>query len=213
MQYDLALLCHDARARIDVPAVPLSAIRNAATRRKTPLRRRAIIAVLLSALSIGAVAAAAVWQATHVYVGSSGPVDVYAHTMTIKLKNATAADLVSAARQVDFPVVLPTGLPAGTRLWEVGRADRRALMLSYNLPGAWRSSHHLLDIVLADPVIVGSAISDPYKQRLIVMRYKQPQRTVRWRVGGEDVIVDWHNLTRAELARMKQAMLTASAQK
>jgi hypothetical protein len=213
MQSDLTLLCREARAGIEVPAAPLDAIRNAASKRISPIRRRMIIAVFVSALSLGAVAAAAVWHATHVYVGSAGTLDVYAHAMTIKLNHATHADAVSAARQVDFPVVLPTGLPAGTQLRSVGRADRSAIMIGYDLPGVWRSSHHLLDVVLADPAIVGSAIMDPYKQRLIVMRYKQPQRTVRWRVGGEEVIVDWNNLTPAELARMKQAMLTASAQK
>jgi hypothetical protein len=213
MQYDLALLCRDARGGIDVPAIPLTAIRNAATQRSMPLRRRVIIAVLVSALSLGAVAAAAVWHATRVYVGNAGTLDVYAHTMTIRFGHATHADAVSAAHQVTFPVVLPTGLPAGTQLRQVGRADRSALMLSYDLPGAWRRSHHLLDVVLADPAIVGSAISDPYKQRLMVMRYKEPQRTVRWRVGGEEVIVDWNNLTPAELARMKQAMLNASTQR
>jgi hypothetical protein len=213
MQYDLTSLCQDARARIDVPSVPLRAIRKAARQRGTPLRRRTLFVVFAAALSLGAVAAAAVWHAMRVYVGSTGAVDIYyAHTMTIK-QHATQADAVSAARRVDFPVILPTGLPAATRLQSVARVERSVLMLDYDLPGAWRRSHHLLAVTLADPAIVGTTKSAPANVRWMMLHYDQRRRTVRWRVGGEEVIIAWNNFTPAELARMKEAMLKASTQR
>ena len=211
MHYEFEARCRDARAGIAVPPLHISAIRDAVAARR-PSRRPTFIVTVAATIALGAVAAAAAWQ-THVYVATNGTVNLYAHRMTVKFAAPTQrgaltqADALAAARQVDFPVVLPTGLPAGTRLTNVTRADTSAISLGYDLPGAWRRSHHLLNVVLANPVVVGST-RPPATARFIIERWLKPSHTVRWTVGGEDVIVSG-SLTSAELARLQAAMRAA----
>jgi hypothetical protein len=205
MQYDLAPVCRDARAHIDVPSVPLVAIRNAAA--KSAGRKTGWLAALVAGISVAAVAGAAA-IGTHVALERGGSTVISADRMVVNFKNPPATALQAAVRNANFHVTLPVGLPNGTQLKQLVSA-KGAIMLRYDLAGAWRASHHIAWIVLANPDLVGG-LGNAGKVSIKIPSHGKP---VRWRVGGEEVIVAWNNLTAAELARMKQAMLAASAQK
>jgi hypothetical protein len=201
MQSDLALLCREARGRIEVPAVPLAAIR--ATASVGAPRKAGWLTALVATFSIVAVAAGAAVLGTHITFDGSG-VQIIANKLEIHFKNPTEADVEAAVKQADFPVTLPSGLPDGAHLKQLWSSDG-AIMLLYNLPGAWRASHHVAWIVLANPEAVTSETEG--KLRLNLGPHGTP---MHWRVGDEEVIIAWNNFTPAEIARMKQAMLTAS---
>ncbi|HTU70420.1 MAG TPA: hypothetical protein VMF11_08850 [Candidatus Baltobacteraceae bacterium] len=214
MESELSARCHDAREHIVVPAVPLDAIRDAAQRpaaAKGRSLRRSWIAALLGAASLAAIAAgAAAWHETHVTFAHSGAVLVTADRMTAKFRNASTADALAAARSADFPVVLPAGLPPGSRLSSVFRAGPGAIVLGYALPGARRASRHPTFILLANPSSVSESSTSPAgKIRLRMPALGVPAfgSPIRWRVGGEDVIIGNNNFTPSELTHIKHAML------
>lgn len=217
MQSDLLALCRDARTRIDVPAVPLDAIRSAAQPdRIIPGRPRWKIWTLslLSVASIAAAAAAATWYGTHVTL-TSGAVTLSADRITAKFRNASSKDVSAAVRSANFPVILPAGLPNGTRMTSVFTAGPSAVMLGYSLPGAWRASRHLVYILLANPAIVSNSSSSTNPAGKITLRVPaldlpSSRPPIRWRVGGEEVIVGNNTLTPSELARVKNAMLASA---
>ncbi len=201
MQSDLGAICRGARARIDVPAAPLAAIRYAATLRVG--RNAGWITSLIASVSILAAAAGAAMLGTHIAFERDGKLLITANNIQVRFKNPTPADVGAAVRGANFPVTLPAGLPSGAKLKELWSSDG-AIMLLYDLPGAWRASHHIAWIVLANPSAV--ATSDVSgKMRLAFASQGKP---IHWRVGGEEVIIAMHNaMTPAELAHMKQAML------
>ena len=204
MQSDLSAICRNARARIDVPAVPLPAIRHGATVREP--RKAGWIMALIASIAIVAVAAAAEVLGTHITFERDGKMLITANNLQARFANPTKADVDAAARSANFPVTLPAGLPSGTklkRLW----SSAGAIMLLYDLPGAWRVSHHIAWIVLANPSTV-TASGAAERMRLALASQGEP---IHWRVGGEEVIIAMHNaMTPAELARIKQAMLRLS---
>jgi len=200
MQSDLALLCRDARTRIEVPAVPLTAIRHAAALPQP--RKPAWLSALLAGISIVAVATAAV-LGTHITFEPDGKLLITANNMQVRFANPTAADVEAAARGANFPVTLPAGLPNGAKLKGLWRSSG-TIMLLYDLPGAWRASHHVAWIVLANPSAIGFS-KTPGNMRLALASQGKP---IHWRVGGEEVIIAMRNaMTPAELAHMKRAML------
>jgi hypothetical protein len=201
MQSDLALLCRDARARIDVPAVPLTAIRSAAALPRP--RKLAWLAALVAGISIVAVATAAV-LATHIAFDRTGNmVQISSASLKMKFANPTAADVDAAVHGANFPVTLPAGLPSGTKLKALWSSDG-AIMLLYDLPGAWRASHHVAWILLANPSTVVSSDAGG-RMRVGFARQGKP---IHWRAGGEEVIIAMQNsMTSVELTRMKLAML------
>ena len=201
MQSDLALLCRDARARIDVPAVPLTAIRSAAALPRP--RKLAWLAALVAGISIVAVATAAV-LATHIAFDRTGNmVQISSASLKMKFANPPAADVDAAVHGANFPVTLPAGLPSGTKLKALWSSDG-AIMLLYDLPGAWRASHHVAWILLANPSTVVSSDAGG-RMRVGFARQGKP---IHWRAGGEEVIIAMQNsMTSVELTRMKLAML------
>lgn len=205
MQYDLALVCRDARAHIDVPTAPLAAIRASASERAP--RKAGWLTALIAGISIVSVAAAAA-LGTHVVLERNGGAVITADKFVGKFKDPTAADLQTAVRNSSFHVILPTGLPEGSQLKSI-ISSNGAVMLRYDLPGAWRASHHLTWIVLAN----ADAIGAPGVARKVTLKFGPHGNPTHWRIGGEEVIVAWNNFTPSEIARMKQAMLTASTLK
>jgi hypothetical protein len=204
MQYDLALVCRDARDRIDVPTAPMLAIRAKAS--EPAARKAGWATTLIASISIIAVAAGAAVLGTRVMIDRSGHVELVLNNPKMTYRNPSTADVEAAVRRANFPVRLPAGLPDGSRLAAVGASDG-AVMLLYNLPGEWRITHHSVWIVLANPEAVSSAGADGN----IRIRFGSVGKPIQWRVGGEEVIIVMHDaFTPAEIARMKQAMLAAS---
>ncbi len=231
MRSDFDDRCRGARELMPVPAIPLAAIRNAAAAEFRPhellgygKRRKGLITALLAGVSVAAVAAGAgVLSGTHVFFNLSGPTQLSTDRLD-RTKDPTAEDLRSAARHADFPVVLPAGLPAGTTPTELLTAGPSALLLQYNLPGAWRRSNHILDIVLANPETLGSSpkrARGTYSLEICGICSKVNPQALRvggvaaheglqWLIGHEGVIVLRSTLTPAELAHVKNAMIAQS---
>lgn len=85
----------------------------------------------------------------------------------------------------------------------------RALMLSYDLPGAGRRSNHLLTVVLANPAAYTAKPNDtrskpvPHSDDVMITERVSEQ----WTVGGEVVLLlPPSTMTVAEIAHMKRAM-------
>jgi hypothetical protein len=114
-------------------------------------------------------------------------------------------------------------LPQGAELISLGRAGTSAVLLQYNLPGAWRRSNHLQWIVLANPEAFGGApTSDEQKvnqsasrgnfritedgTRILFMQTTGSGGGVRFSAGREEVIVLKSLLTAPELAAFKRIM-------
>jgi hypothetical protein len=209
MRFDLESACRDARAGMAVPPVPLGAIRAGAERRPATSgkqRRNGLVAAVLAGVSVAAVAAAAeVLSGTHVSVVPSGAVLVSSERLTFA-KNPSADKLRAVTRQASFPVVLPAGLPDGTKLHTLALTGSSAVLLQYDLPGAWRRSNHVLTMVLADHKTLGAAPKRGRPGYVLELGGTPGNSAVRWTIGREEVFVLPGTLTAAELARIKRAM-------
>jgi hypothetical protein len=159
--------------------------------------------------SIAAIAAgAAVWKGQHVSFDRSGAIQLSGDQM-VWTKNPSIDDLRSAIRQAHFPVVLPAGLPMGSTLVALS-AGSDALLLRYDLPGAWRRADHILGIVLSKQMLsIDSATPERGKY---VLRFVGPTGRERdhWIVGNETVTILQSTLTPVELAHIKSAMIAQS---
>lgn len=204
MQSDFLTACQHTRERMEIPPAPTAAIRHAARNRGTEQgkHRRTVVAAFAASIFLVAVAAAAVLSRTHVQVMKSGWVHISSDTLTYT-KRPTEQQLRSAATKLDFPAILPTGLPAGSVLAGIARFGTEALVLQYNLPGSWRASHHLLKMVIAHRTASGVSVDGA--RTLYTLASKPVQ--AHWNVGQEEVIAVGYAATPAELANIKRAML------
>ncbi|HEY5426576.1 MAG TPA: hypothetical protein VIJ77_08515 [Candidatus Tumulicola sp.] len=166
---------------------------------------------MFSAVAIAA--AAEIYARTHVFLNSeSGIAPVIAvdpgTTGTVN-QHATDADLRAAAKRLDFPVVLPAGLPIGTTPFQLVVVGKSAMQITYDLPGAWRRSDHLLFVLLTnerDVVNLKGASVPAYARRGLPMQ-QHPRNILVWQVGNEVVVAMANNITMREMADMRRAML------
>jgi len=211
MQSNFGNSCQAARTRISVPTIPLASIRTAAEARSHSGRAkpwlRPLAAAFASVSVVASAAGAAVWS-THVSLTKAGTVILTGDSVHTT-RHPTSADLHSAAYRVDFPVVLPQGLPSDTKLSGLTRIGTSALVLTYDLPGAARRNNHLLGVVLASPASTTAVSNDarvkPMSHRDYTLNLGHARE--HWSVGAQDVLVlPPSTMTFAEIARMKQAM-------
>jgi hypothetical protein len=219
MQSSFELSSRAARAAIAVPPIPLDAIRHGAEYRPNKSagrRRRGVLAAAAASLSIVAVAAAAeMFGHVQISFEPSGAVRVAFDGTGGRLsqvQHPTEQDIRNAARALNFPAILPKGLPSGTTGAQVMVLGPGAMEIAYNLPGAWRRSNHLLFVILANPKSVASDSTTPPKSKFTIQQSGSTagSGTVRWMVGQEEVIVLKSTITAAELAHFK-AVMTAQA--
>lgn len=206
--------CQSAREFIAVPDVPMNVIRDGAQHLaiSTPKRRYGLIAAILASLSIVAVAAATELLGVRISFNPSGPMQVYAIGGKM-VPHPARADFQAAVDQVNFPVLLPMGLPAGTEPSGLFRAAKSAIFITYNLPGKWRRSNHILEVVLADPKVVATSNALPPLHMPMEFEMGGTARAggVLWHIGNEDVIVLKSTITASELAHFKSEMAAAAA--
>jgi hypothetical protein len=206
MHSDLPALCGKAREQIAVPPFPRAAIRAAAQNApNTAARRRSFFSAVALGLSLVAVAAAAdIAVQSHIRFTPSGGFVISSSAKMASRAIHSNAEVRAAAQHLNFPVVLPAGLPDGTRPTQLFTAGNDMLAVTYELPGAWRASHHHLWIFLINPASIG-------KYRAPLDRYRlhpggRGSEIGMWQVGGEQVIAVSNGLTRPEVERMKAAM-------
>jgi hypothetical protein len=219
MQSRFELSCKNARDGIAVPAIPLDAIRREVRQRpnqRTGLRRRSVVAAGVASLALVAVAAAAeMFGHVQISLNPSGTVHLSFDGLGGRwqpVRNPQRADIEKAAREMNFPVILPTGLPKGTDAEGLAVLGPGAMQIAYNLPGAWRRSNHLLFVILANPNSVApQGAKPPASKYTMQLGQTTGLGAVRWMVGQEEVIVLKSTITPSELAHFKAAM-TAQAQ-
>ncbi len=214
MRSDFEVSCKTARAAIAVPAIPLDAIRRAAHDRpsaRAGRRRRGVLAAALASVSIVAVAAAAeIFGHVQISLDPSGTANLYfdgTGGSWRPVRDPKEQDIQKAARAMNFPVILPKGLPEGTTAEGLMVMGPGAMQIAYNLPGASRRSNHLLFVILANPKSVAPGTA-PAPQSKFSMHFGQTKGlgAVRWMVGQEEVIVLKSTITAAELAHFKDVM-------
>jgi hypothetical protein len=208
MHSDLLERCQTARAQIEVPQFPLASIRAAADRAiARPPHQRSIAVAIVASLSLVALAAAAeIAQQTHVHFTPSGGFVISSDAGMTWRSIHSSAQILAAARRLDFPAVLPQGLPDGTKPTSLFTSGANMLYITYNLPGAQRRSHHWLSIFIADhATMMGSNAS-------VAKRYQLNLRDSIgfWRMGPEEVVIASNGLTQPELATIKRSMLQAA---
>jgi len=170
-----------------------------------------VAATVFSAVAIAV--AAEIYARTHVFLNSNGGmapvIAVDPGTAGTLNQHATDADLRAAAQRLDFPVVLPAGLPAGTTPFQLSVIGKSAMEITYDLPGAWRRSDHLLFVLLTnerDVVDLNGASVPANARRGLPMQ--QHLRTIQvWQVGHEVVVAMADNITMQEIDAMRRAML------
>jgi len=144
------------------------------------------------------------WKNVHVSFSPSGGSAIMAETMDSRLR-PSMEQVRAVAHRANFPVILPAdlpgdGLPLQVYTMQMKTGGQKAIVLTYNLPGAWRRQHHLLPIILASPEMLTSSPTT------------QPSGTagkgdILWKIGHEDVIVPASAATPAELEKIHRAML------
>jgi hypothetical protein len=122
MHSDLLERAQMAREHINIPTFPLGSIRTAVQRAPKPApRRRTIIASILAGLSVVAIAAAAeIIQQTHITLTPQGGMVISSSGKHVSLPNPSDAEIRDAAARLDFPAIVPSGLPAGTIAKQLG---------------------------------------------------------------------------------------------
>lgn len=214
MQSNFDITCKCARELLHVPAIPMDAIRTRARETERPARgrRRTLVAGLLAGLSIVAVATATELLGARIAFDPHGPTRVYAIGGKM-VPHPTRDDFRAAVDGMNFPVVLPVGLPPHTNATALFRIAKNALFISYDLPGAWRRSNHMLQIAVADPRIVttGSALPAIHMPMSFETGGPVANGAQLWHIGAEDVIVLSNTMTPAERTHLKNAMAAAVA--
>lgn len=200
MPSDFSTACKTARAAIAVPALPLLEIRSAAALAARPQKRNWLLASLFAAVPVVAIAAAAVIATTHIQFTKGG--GIVLQGSPVSKWHATQADAELAARA--DAVMLPAGLPAGSQITAVMNWGSDTLALSYNLPGAWRRSNHVLWVI----VTRAQDTTTPHAgSASVIYATSKGRRSIGWIAGNERIYLDAPvTLTREELSAMKAAM-------
>lgn len=202
MSSDFSAQGRSARAAIDVPDVPLGAIRARARSAGTHERTRifAASALLIVALGVGSVAGAKLYSTVRVWLGGGKA------ALTVSsfdgVREPTSAEFRKAIAHATFPVVLPAGLPPGTQVREVFSTPAghpSALVISYETP----QTGFKTSFVLVDPAVVELG------GRLLKMRNASPKDSYDWRAGGELVLMP-KTVPAALADRVKSAMQSAT---
>lgn len=205
MHSDLLERAQIARENIHVAPFPLDAIRAATSRSaQRPHWRRWPMVALVASLSLVAMGAAGeVVSQTHVHFTPTGGMVIASDAKTGSRPISSTSEVREAAAHLNFAAVLPAGLPDGTTPVRLYTSGSDLMAVTYNLPGAWRASHHLLWIFLANPQTLGSQeLHAPAYQ----LRPDSRMLRAQWRAGAEEVIVVSNGLTQTELQTIKRAM-------
>jgi hypothetical protein len=208
MQSDLSARCRLARELIDVPPFPLAPIRLAVERStQAPPHRKSILAIVVASFSVVAIAAAAeISQQTHVQFNPSGGLIISAGPKT-KIASRpihSSAEIHEAARRLDFPAIVPQGLPEGTKPVRLFASGTSLLAITYDLPGVQRRSHQMLWISIANRATTAASNAPAVLRHRMVRGVSMS--VAHWGVGPEDVIVISNGLTDPEFAAIKRAM-------
>jgi hypothetical protein len=200
-----------ARNAIAVPDVPLDAIRRAArSAPEAPTRKRLLAGILGGLVLVGTAAAATeTWAKIHFSLLNHGWGFSSENIPMRTGDHPTPSDLKGAAQAADFPVTLPTGLPAGSVPTEMMQMGTSGIVIRYDLPGAYRANNHLMWIILANPKSMSAPGALPRGTWGLQIGGKDPQISEVWQIPGEVVMVVSNTATSDEIGHIKAAMKAA----
>lgn len=207
MPADFSTAGRTARERIPVPAVPLEIIRerSRADQRRAGMRK----AILCATLAVAAVGAAAgfssrIYDGIRVWLaGSKAAIEIRS---LVTVSDPTATDLRRVVAHATFPVVLPVGLPAGSRIIRIAfapAAHPTSLFVQYKNGRSGLSAGFLLTD--------SSAVNTP--GLLLPSGAARPRfgEVYQWRTADQSVIVPQASgISSGDINRIEAAMANAS---
>ncbi|MGA9419622.1 MAG: hypothetical protein WBV40_10760 [Candidatus Cybelea sp.] len=196
-----------ARELIPVPAVPLETIRE---RSRAAARREGVRkAILCAALVVAAVGAAAglgskIYDGIRVWL-SGGKAAIEIRSL-VTVSDPTRTELWRAVTDATFPVVLPVGLPADSRVIRIAFAPAEhpaSLFIQYKNGRTGLSAGFLLtdsSVVNTPGLLLPSGAARP--------RFGQ---VYQWRTAAQTIIVPQESgISSRDINRIEAAMATAS---
>jgi hypothetical protein len=202
MRADFSDMGRAARELIAAPVVPMEAIRGRAQAARVRDRARMLIACV--ALAVSALAATVgldgrIYEGIRIWL-SGGKAAIEVRSLVF-VSNPTSPDLRRAVAQATFPVILPVGVPGGSRIIRIGfaPADRpNSIYVQY------RHSRFNVGFLLVDSADVNAG------QAFMPTGVARPQfgNVYQWRVGGETVIVPQKaSISADDIERVEAAMM------
>lgn len=206
MRYDFAASGRSARDLIPVPELPLESIRHRSRTASARGRLRALtlcVTICLAGLGAGAAFGEKIYAGVRVWL-AGGKAAVVVSSL-VMVREPTAADLRNVVARATFPIILPAGVPAGTRVTMimfapaerpnsvtvVYRNDRARFNVGFSLfdSAAVNTNHAMLPAGSARPLF---------------------RADYQWQIGSESVFVLKEHISAVDANRIKGAMLQAS---
>jgi hypothetical protein len=204
MPVDFAARGRSARERIIVPDVPLGIIvrRSHAARTRSRVGAFAVAGAIVAAVATaGTGAGARIASSVHLWL--SGGEETLRVTSFSGTRSPMRAEFQEALAGATFPVVLPVGLPDGTRVNAIYASPLdhpSAFFVSYVNPRTGMKA----SFTLVDPSVVQMGRS------LSAMASGPHAAVYDWRTGGEIVLVAKNQVTAPLVDGVKAAMATSS---
>lgn len=208
MRFDFADAAKSARAQLYVPDVPLQRIlEGSALERKRSKVRTWLLSTAIVLAMAGTAAAITTNGFNGVRLWFSGNKTTVAIQSFGMFREPTLSDVRNIVTGVEFPVVLPVGLPAGMHVWAIqyAPADRpNFVSIDYR---SERSGKRVA-FAIFDPSAVdaGDPLIPPGTAHLTFNN-----AYYSWRVGVERVMVSNKELSSAQVEQIKSAMLASSS--
>lgn len=205
MHSDFSTLARSAKDMISVPDFPMEALRASARRGTARERVRTLAAgtaICLAALGVGAGFGRTIYDGVSVW-WSRGIETVVLRSLA-ETNYPTLADLRGVLARATFPVVLPVGVPPGTRLGTLlySPLDRpNMLLLQYHNERA----HFDAPVSIYGPG-AGNMGTPPLENGRRIFS----QAVYRWQIGSETVTVPKAHVSRGAADRIRLAMMKAS---
>lgn len=207
MHSDFSALGKSAKALIPVPEVPMDLIRGRVRAATRQARLGAIIACgAIALIAVGAATGLGARFYDGVRVWLSGDKAALTIHSFVMVREPTASDLQRVVARATFPVVLPVGVPAGSRMTMLmfAPAERPNFVeVDYHGgPANFKVGFSLVD----------SAAINTNEATLPTDSWGRPfAADHRWRIGRETVLVpNFARISIADLNRVKAAMMKAS---
>jgi hypothetical protein len=207
MRSDFVERGRSARAQLPVPEISMESIRRrvADAKRHNGVVFALCVVVALSVLGVGAAYGQKVYEGVRLWLsGGKAAVAVSAFAM---VRQPMASDVRDAVSHAAFPVILPVGLPPGTRLnmMMYSPADHpTSVTISYGgaLPTSERFGFSVFDsaTVNTDAATLPGGSARP-----------KFGDVYQWQVGSETVIVPKALISVDAMNRIKTAMLKVSS--